>query len=109
MASSDPSSPFHVSNLETDTTVYPSPSSSTGGEPESKKRKLDDVVTNGLSHTDEGARFTNQMLANAHIQKVHNIVKKECGELADSIVSRRPSMLPKFISGIILTHGSRIK
>lgn len=92
VSTSSPSSPFHVSNLTTDVTVYPSPAAA-GDEPESKKRKLVDGVPNGkashdltsVSHTDEGARFTNQMIGNPHVQKVHNILKKECEELADSI------------------------
>ncbi|GJE86187.1 proteasome activator pa28, REG alpha/beta subunit [Phanerochaete sordida] len=91
-STSESSSPFHVSNLSTDTTVYPSPAT-TSDEPESKKRKLTDGAHNGrtsydgtgASHTHEGARFTNQMIANPHIQKVHNILKVECEELADCI------------------------
>lgn len=89
-----PSSPFHLSNLTTDATVYPPPAGATD-EPESKKRKLADGALNGktLHETDSGARYTNQMLSNKHVVKVHDILKKECEELADSIVSWQPSML----------------
>jgi len=91
VSASSPSSPFHFSNLVTDVTVYPSPTVS--DEPESKKRKLGDSAPNGrtshdsagASHTDAGARFTNHIVANQHVQKVHDILKKECEELADSI------------------------
>jgi proteasome activator subunit 3 (PA28 gamma) len=86
ISTSAPSSPFHSSNLSTDATVYPSPTLSLD-EPESKKRKLDESAPNGSSHADEGARFANQMLANSHIQNVHDILKKECEELAEYIVS----------------------
>ncbi|EKM61400.1 uncharacterized protein PHACADRAFT_24602 [Phanerochaete carnosa HHB-10118-sp] len=92
VSTSSSSSPFHFSHLTTDVTVYPSPTT-TSDEPESKKRKLGDSAPNGrmphdgagTAHTDAGARFTNQMVANQHIQKVHGILKKECEELADSI------------------------
>lgn len=87
-STSSPSSPFHISNLTTDSTVYPPPTAASD-EPESKKRKLTEASVNGKTesaHVDVGARYTNQMLSNQHVLKVHSIVKKECEELADSIV-----------------------
>ena len=100
VSTSLPSSPFHISNLTTDTTVYPPATGGTTDEPESKKRKLADGAPNGkTSHdTDPSARYTNQMLSNQHVIKVHDILKKECEELADSIVSRGPSMLVRIVS-----------
>ena len=76
--------------MNTDTTVYPPPSGANGdAEPESKKRKLNDGVLNGKAAHDPnaGARYTNQVLASQHVQEVHDIVKKECEDLADCIVS----------------------
>jgi hypothetical protein len=88
-STSSPSSPFHPSHASaTDTTVY----SFSTDEPESKKRKLEDGVSNGsLSHAatnaGSGARYLNRTVSNKHLASVHGIIKKECEELADSIVS----------------------
>lgn len=63
-------------------------------EPDSKKRKLADGAVNGSvsqgltkDNVNTGARYYNQMLSNKHLASVHAIVKKECEELAESIVS----------------------
>lgn len=91
-----PSSPFHLSRASefTDPTVYPPPIDVPMEEPESKKRKLDDGTVNGdathsqlKGHVNEGARFCNHMVANTRLTAVYSIVKKECEELAESIVS----------------------
>lgn len=88
-STSSPSSPFHSSHASTtDTTVY-SPSLD---EPESKKRKLEDGVANGslglaTTNAGSGARYLNRTVANKHLATVHGIIKKECEDLADSIVS----------------------
>lgn len=92
-SASSPSSPFHSSHASssTDPTVYPPPTSEADG-PDSKKRKLTDGVANGATHNlttsnvTEGARYVNRVTANKHITQVHEIVKKQCEELADSIV-----------------------
>ena len=88
-STSSPTSPFNVTNLTTDATVYPPPKSSSD-EPESKKRKLEG--SNGTAaHTNtaatDGARYTNQMLTNTHVTKAFAILKKECEDLATAIVS----------------------
>ncbi|KAL5519251.1 hypothetical protein ACEPAH_934 [Sanghuangporus vaninii] len=81
-ASSDPSSPFHMSHASTstDVTVYPDPSAERRSD--SKKRKINDGEgrTNG-AHTDN-ARYAEAVHTNQHIEKVYAIMKKECDELA---------------------------
>lgn len=92
---SNPTSPFNMSNAtkHTDTTIYPPPIESSTDEPDTKKRKLADGGVNGsvIAHTadnvTDGARFTNSMHANKHLEQVYAVLKKECEELADSIVS----------------------
>ncbi len=90
-----PSSPFNLSNIteSTDTTVYPPPT--VPGNPDTKKRKLnnEDSVNGGHAHKAtasndvRNALYPNLMLANTHLTKVHNILKKECEQLADLVVS----------------------
>lgn len=96
----NPASPLNMSHAtsHTDSSIYPPPAeflSST--EPETKKRKLTDGGVNGsaaAAHTADNvvgsARFTNSMHANAHLAQVFAILRKECEELADSIVSLTP-------------------
>lgn len=74
--------------------MHPPPADVPAEEPEPKKRKLDEGAINGSvtqclvgSHINDGARFSNHMTANKHLAAVHSIVKKECEQLADSIVS----------------------
>ena len=90
--------------MATDAKVYPPPPGATeDSEPESKKRKLNDGALNGKAHdTGAGARYTNHMLANQHVKDVHNIVKKECEDLADSIVCKLPDILAISVS---VQHG----
>ncbi|EMD41836.1 hypothetical protein CERSUDRAFT_120763 [Gelatoporia subvermispora B] len=90
-----PSSPFHPSHAAnfTDTTVYPPPSYLADSEgSETKKRKLDsdesvNGVTSGVSATNDtrNARYPNLMHANKHIVKVHELMKRECEQLAELI------------------------
>lgn len=93
---SSSTSPFHMSNatVHTDTTVHPPSSDSfLTDEPDHKKRKLADGV-NGVHHVaysadtvHGGPRFTQSMHANKHVRQVHAILKKECEDLAEAIVS----------------------
>lgn len=60
---------------------------------ETKKRKLDsdesvNGVTSGVSATNDtrNARYPNLMHANKHIVKVHELMKRECEQLAELIV-----------------------
>ncbi|KAJ3477253.1 hypothetical protein NLI96_g10596 [Meripilus lineatus] len=89
---SSPTSPFHLSHLAetTDTTVYPPPTASATSGPDAKKRKLNnEEAVNGAhppaSNDTRNALYPNLMLANPHITKVHNILKKECEQLADLV------------------------
>ena len=94
---SSSSSPFHLSHAAetTEATVYPPPATSSSAGPDTKKRKLnnEDVVNGGSAHTPSAgndtrnALYPNLMLANPHITKVHGILKKECEQLADLVVS----------------------
>ncbi|OCH96443.1 proteasome activator pa28, REG alpha/beta subunit [Obba rivulosa] len=87
-----PSSPFHPSHAanSTDPTVYPPPTHSADSHgPETKKRKLDaDESTNGVLTSGNDIRnacYPNLMHANKHIIKVHEIMKRECEQLAELI------------------------
>ncbi|KAF7339270.1 Proteasome activator pa28 REG alpha/beta subunit [Mycena sanguinolenta] len=80
-----PGSPYHHSQTSTttDATVYPAPESSqTIGEPQSKKRKMDDgsqvsATTNDTQH----ARLPSIVHANKHMSALHATLKRECEEL----------------------------
>jgi proteasome activator subunit 3 (PA28 gamma) len=79
-------SPFHLSHASsfTDATVYPTPSSAVYDEPEAKKRKRNGdgsiaVGANDIQH----ARYPSLVLANKHLSKAHQQVKKECEQLAE--------------------------
>ncbi|KZT08546.1 proteasome activator pa28, REG alpha/beta subunit [Laetiporus sulphureus 93-53] len=88
-----PSSPFHESHgvMSTDATVYPPPDPRSSEGPETKKRKLeaDDFEnvssTSALTHPNDVyfARYPNLILANQHLVKVYDRLKKECEQLAD--------------------------
>ncbi|KNZ74153.1 Proteasome activator complex subunit 3 [Termitomyces sp. J132] len=84
-------SPFHLSHAETftDTTVYPPPTEISSGGPAQKKRKRDDdtLANDVISHSDiQHAKIPSLMVANRHMsQKVHDVVKKECAEMAGMI------------------------
>ncbi|THV07608.1 proteasome activator pa28, REG alpha/beta subunit [Dendrothele bispora CBS 962.96] len=82
----DPESPFNISRgAETDATVYPPPSSN---EPPSKKRKTSEDTSgnSGISDNDtQNARLENLVVANKRVKSVHEIIKKQCQELAFSI------------------------
>lgn len=96
----DPTSPLNMSGIKThtDTTIYPPPPDATASdEPGTKKRKVSeslDVVANGstssVGHTAANvvgsARFTNSVHGNKRLDAVFAIVKKECEQLANSIV-----------------------
>ena len=93
----NPSHPLHMSHAtsHTDKAIYPPPADFVAtAEPDTKKRKLTDGGQNGtaaVAHTADNvvgsARFTNSMHTNAHLNQVFAVLKKECEELADSIVS----------------------
>ncbi|KAF5368605.1 hypothetical protein D9758_002318 [Tetrapyrgos nigripes] len=85
----DPDSPFNPSrDTETDTTVYPPPAST---DPPSKKRKLSDDATGTsdnssvISNDTQNARLMNMVLSNKRVKSMHDVVKKECEELASNI------------------------
>jgi proteasome activator subunit 3 (PA28 gamma) len=91
----DPESPFNPSrSAETDPTVYPPP---TSVEPPSKKRKLsgDDAdssdTSNSTSNDAQNARYPNLVVSNKRIKSMHEVIKKQCEELASSVV--RPNAL----------------
>ncbi|KAH9913337.1 proteasome activator pa28 REG alpha/beta subunit [Epithele typhae] len=86
-STSNPQSPFHLSNAShsTDATVYPTPSTT---EPDSKKRKLDSgAVKNGVaacsSNDIQHAKHPGMMLSNKHMIAVHETLKRECEILVD--------------------------
>ncbi|KDQ63335.1 hypothetical protein JAAARDRAFT_374986 [Jaapia argillacea MUCL 33604] len=88
-STSTTTSPFNLlhSSTFTDTTVYPRPSGSE--EPEIKKRKRvvdGSGVPNGAGIVKdiENARYPNLVLANKHMAKIHEDVKRECEQLADN-------------------------
>ncbi|KAF8215976.1 proteasome activator pa28 REG alpha/beta subunit [Mycena galopus ATCC 62051] len=75
-----PSSPYHHDHLATatDATVYPAPDPSlSNGEPQSKKRKMDDG-----SLPSANARFPGLVHANKVMGTLHATLKRECEELA---------------------------
>ena len=93
-STSHPDSPFHLSRASpsTDATVYPQPlSAAASDEPEAKKRKRNgDGSTASSTHAPndiQHARYPNLMLANKHISKLHEDVKKECSQLGENCVS----------------------
>ncbi|ESK98084.1 proteasome activator complex subunit 3 [Moniliophthora roreri MCA 2997] len=89
-STNDPKSPFHPSHVATsiDTRVYPPPAQPNEDEPPTKKRKSSepsnrDSVT---SHNDtQSARFENLVKSNFHAKSLHDVVKKECEEIATLI------------------------
>jgi len=90
-STSHPDSPFHLSRASpsTDATVYPQPlSAAASDEPEAKKRKRNgDGSTASSTHAPndiQHARYPNLMLANKHISKLHEDVKKECSQLGEN-------------------------
>lgn len=91
--SSDPSSPFNVvhASSSTDTTVYPT--TSTSEQPkETKKRKAIDGVALPTSKSTENAQYDGTMYSNKHIDKMHEIIKKEAEELAQLCVCKSPNI-----------------
>lgn len=87
-------SPFHVSHKTgfTDATVYPAPPSSSD-EPELKKRKRTaETSTNGIASASTAsndaahARYPNLMVANKYNVELHEILKRECEQLAQHCV-----------------------
>lgn len=94
-------SPFHISHATfTDVTIYPPPLESHIDGPIPKKRKRegeilesDPTASSGNSETHHSL-YSSRILANKHMsQKVHNLVKVECEQLAAMIVSA-PSCVP---------------
>ena len=95
---SNPSSPFHLSHASTttDATVYPPPAAESAalGDLQPKKRRLTadgDSETGAITPTTSAndakqARYPNLFLANTHIATVHEVVKRECEDLADLCV-----------------------
>jgi proteasome activator subunit 3 (PA28 gamma) len=95
---SSPSSLFHPSHAgrTTDARIYPAPvpsdSSTTNGEqtPPTKKRRLE-ALADGLAPAPAndiaGARYPASVHANDHLAQVHDIIKKECEELARNCAS----------------------
>ncbi|KAG6862166.1 hypothetical protein C0995_004248 [Termitomyces sp. Mi166 len=84
-------SPFHLSHAETftDATVYPPPGElSTNGPAQKKRKRDDDAPANDVTlHSNiQHAKIPSLMVANRHMsQKVHDVVKKECAEMAGMI------------------------
>jgi len=85
---SNPNSPLHIPS-STDTTIYPPPapiSNDVTYEASSKKRKR---LSEGggsdeharVSNDSTGARFPQLVHSNAHIQNVHEIIKRQCEDL----------------------------
>jgi len=85
LETSSPASPFDVSHVATftDTTVYPS-STSSSNEPDSKKRRLSIDGTSKPSNDSGGARYAQQVIANHHLTRVHQEIKKQCEDLTSS-------------------------
>ncbi|KAK7463891.1 hypothetical protein VKT23_007227 [Stygiomarasmius scandens] len=85
-STNDPDSPFNPTrSAETDTTVYPPPSSV---EPPSKKRKIsgDAIDSADVSNNDSSnARLQNLVMANKRVKTVHEVIKQHCQDLAFSI------------------------
>ncbi|KAH7914771.1 proteasome activator pa28 REG alpha beta subunit [Hygrophoropsis aurantiaca] len=81
-------SPYHISHgsLSTDAVVYPPPSSSLEVDEPDKKRKrtIDGSALSSNSNDLQSPRYSNRMRANQHIIKLHDSLKTECSELADS-------------------------
>jgi proteasome activator subunit 3 (PA28 gamma) len=85
-STSTPESPFHISHASssTDATVYPAPCSSVSDEPEAKKRKRNgDGSTTPTTNDTQHARYPSLILANKHMSRAHQDVKKECEQLAE--------------------------
>lgn len=85
-AASSPTSPFHIShvNESTDITVYPPPASNdTSDEPGTKKRKIS--TSNGAPVITDAnnARYAEQVLSNKQLEKVQDLIKRECEQLVD--------------------------
>jgi len=76
-STSSPSSEFHDSHStsSTDARVYPDPTENVA--PETKKRKRESDPANSVAH----ARYPDLVHTNELVQKVHEIVKKECNDL----------------------------
>lgn len=87
----DPSSPFNTSHIatSTDANVYAAPCRESNSDP--KKRKLADQDGQAAGSVAGNARYTEAVLTNKQITKVHAILKKECEELARACV--RPDFL----------------
>ncbi|EIN14019.1 proteasome activator pa28 REG alpha/beta subunit [Punctularia strigosozonata HHB-11173 SS5] len=85
-AASSPTSPFHISHVNefTDVTVHPPPApKDTSDEPGTKKRKIS--ASNGTpANTDpSSARYAEQVLSNKRLEKVQDLIKRECEQLVD--------------------------
>lgn len=74
---------------KTDTTVYPPPSHSDAEDSHTKKRRrtADGSVENGDVHYTPHPKYPDVIHSNEHISSLHEIVKKECDQLADLSVS----------------------
>jgi len=87
--------------VTTDATVYPPPAADSvvTGDLQPKKRRLTadgdsetGVITPTAGLNDiKQARYPNLFLANTHIATVHEIVKRECEDLADLCVGILPT------------------
>ena len=96
--------------MTTDATVYPPPAADSvvTGDYQPKKRRLaadgdseTGVITPTAGLNDvKQARFTNLFLANTHIATVHEIVKRECEDLADLCVGILPNATSALLTSI---------
>ncbi|KAG1749784.1 proteasome activator pa28 REG alpha beta subunit [Suillus paluster] len=81
-------SPYQISQAaaSTDTTVYPSPSSTAKNGPSSNKRKRNEDGSGSPAHANEtvSARYPELVQANKLISKLHETTKSECAQLSDS-------------------------
>ncbi|KAG0704397.1 proteasome activator pa28 REG alpha beta subunit, partial [Suillus ampliporus] len=80
-------SPYQISQAaaSTDTTVYPSPSSTETNGPSSNKRKRNEDGSGSPTHVNEAvsARYPELVHANKLILKLHETTKSECAQLSD--------------------------
>jgi proteasome activator subunit 3 (PA28 gamma) len=84
--------------------VYPSPNNG-DGEPDTKKRRMDVDGSLPGSNDTMYARYLAQVRSNQHLTKVHDVVKRQCEELAKSCVSWLHLWLELGLQMPCLGHG----
>ncbi|KAK7059187.1 hypothetical protein VNI00_001814 [Paramarasmius palmivorus] len=86
----DPKSPFHPSqtSVPADTRVYPPPNQSDEDEPPTKKRKSSEPSSSGgatAQNDTQCARYASLVKSHPYAKSLHEMVKKECEEIASLI------------------------